>query len=94
MQIVRHTLILALRDDTDVDNFIDKLESHISELFFPETIYNMSSFYDQDIKKIDFPDPANCTVEEIDKWTEKSTEVIDEEISIDTEPVFKNPDGN
>jgi hypothetical protein len=94
MQIVRHTLILALRDDTDVDNFIDKLENHITELFFPETIYNMSLFYDRDIKKIDFPDPANCTVEEIDKWTEKSTEVIDEEISIDTEPVFKNPYGN
>jgi hypothetical protein len=94
MQIVRYSFILALRDDIDVDQFTNELESHISELFFPKTIYNMSSFYDQDIKKIEFPDPANCTVEEIDKWTKKSTEVIDEEISLDAEPVFKNPDGN
>ncbi len=54
----------------------------------------MSLFYDQDIKKIEFLDPANCTIEEIDKRIKKSTEVIDDEIPLDTEPVFKNPDGN
>jgi len=94
MQIVKYSFILALRDDIDVDQFTNELESHISELFFPKTIYNMSSFYDQDIKKIEFPDPVNCTVEEINKWTEKSIEVIDEEISLETEPIFKNLNGN
>ena len=92
MQLVKHTLMVALRDDIDAEIFIDRLIDHISELFYPETIYNFA-ISGQEIKKIDFPDP-DSTIEEIDKWTEKSTEVIEEEVALDAEPVFKNPNGN
>ena len=92
MQIVNHTITLALPDNVNVDNFVDKLMDHITELFFPEDVYDIA-ISGQEIKKIDFPDPIDSTIEEINKWTEKAMEEIDKEID-EPIPIFKNPYGN
>ncbi len=92
MQIINHKLTLALPDNVDAGNFIDGLMEHITELFFPENIYDIS-ISGQEIKKIDFPDPIDSSMEETHSWTEKAMEEIDKEID-NPIPIFKNPYGN
>ena len=82
MQLVKHTILLALRDDEDIENFIEKLEMHIGD-FLPKTIYNISSLMEQEIKHIDYPDSDLSSFDEVSDWTKKSTEFIDKEFEGD-----------
>lgn len=93
MQIVEHTLFLALPDNVEADNFVDNLMEHITETFFPENIYDIA-ISGQEIKKIDCPDPINSSLEEVTAWTEKAVELLDKVIEENSEPIFKNEYGN
>jgi hypothetical protein len=83
MKIIKATVCFAIRDDQDPDNFIDDLQNSISEKFDPEFHYNMSAFFDKEVRSVDYPDPQikdSDLTDRIDDWTDKSVEEIDTRI--------------